>query len=83
MGIQQRSEPSRQKGGRVQLGGSATPIVEWFRMSLFTVLLLATVAMAFRVHMVLGLLELAAVVASLLFTVRTARVATVAPRRIR
>ncbi len=83
MGIQQRSEPSRQKGGREQLGSSASPVVEWFRMSLFTVLLLATVAMAFRVHIVLGLLELAAVVASLLIMVRTARVATAEPRRIR
>ena len=82
MGIQQRSIPSRDKGGRVRLSGSASPSGEWLQMSLFIVLLLATVAMAFRVHIVLGLVEMAAVVASLLFMMRTARVATAAPREI-
>jgi hypothetical protein len=52
-------------------------------MSLFIVLLLATVAMAFQAHIALGLVEMAAVVVSLLFMVRTTRVATAAPRRIR
>lgn len=83
MGIQQRSMPSRQKGGRVQLGGSASHMATGLKMSLFTVLLLATIAMAFRVHVYIGLSELAAIVGALLYMARTARVTSAAPRRIR
>ncbi len=83
MGIRQRSMTSRPNGERVELGGSASHIAAGLRMSLFTVLLLATIAMAFRAHLYLGLSELAAILGASLYMARTARETSAAPRRIR
>jgi len=52
-------------------------------VALFAALLLATVGLAFRAHMYVGLGELAAIVGALLYTVRTARASNTPESRLR
>ncbi|MBA2364543.1 MAG: hypothetical protein H0V86_13530 [Chloroflexia bacterium] len=83
MSIRQRSTTYRPISSRVRLGGSAVPVAGGLQLSLFAVLLLATVGLAFRAHMYVGLSELAAIVGALLYTVRTARASNTPESRLR
>lgn len=83
MSIRQRTTTYRPISSRVRLDGSAAPVAAGLQVALFAALLLATVGLAFRAHMYVGLGELAAIVGALLYTVRTARASNTPESRLR